>query len=125
MQNANKLHVYTGNGKGKTTAALGTAVRTLLAEKKVFFGQFVKGKKTAELILGDYLPGFTIRQFGQENFVIGKPSAEDVCSAREGLAIARAAVCSGEYDLVVLDEIFVALHYGLLETDAVGTIYKF
>lgn len=110
---------FTGNGKGKTTAALGTAIRTLLAGKKVFFGQFIKGKQTAELCLGDYFPGFTIRQFGQGNFVMGNPSTEDVRCAREGLAITRAAISSGEYDLVVLDEIFVALHYGLLETDEV------
>jgi len=92
---------FTGNGKGKTTAALGTAVRTLLAGKMVFFGQFIKGEQTAELSLGDYLPGFTIRQFGQGNFVMGKPSIEDVKSAREGMAISRAAIGSGEYDLVV------------------------
>jgi len=110
---------FTGNGKGKTTAALGTAVRTLLAGKRVFFGQFIKGEQTAELSLGDYLPGFTIRQFGQGNFVMGKPSIEDVKSAREGMAISRAAIGSGEYDLVVLDEIFVALHYNLLETEDV------
>lgn len=115
---------FTGNGKGKTTAALGTAVRTLLTGKKVFFGQFIKGKETAEFSLGDYFPEFTFRQFGQGNFVMGKPSEGDVQCAREGLAIVRTAIGSGEYDLVVLDELFVALHFGLLETDDVLTLLK-
>ena len=110
---------FTGNGKGKTTAALGTSLRTLLAGKKVFFGQFMKGKPTAELSLGDYFPAFTIRQFGQGDFIMKNPSAEDVRCAHEGLAITHAAIGSGEYDQVVLDEIFVALHYGLLKTDDV------
>jgi len=115
---------FTGNGKGKTTAALGTSLRTLLAGRKVFFGQFIKGKPTAELSLGDYFPGFTIRQFGRGCFVRNDPLSEDIQCAREGLSITRAALCSGEYDLVVLDEIFVALYYGLLENDNVLTLLE-
>mgnify|MGYP001342032639 FL=1 len=52
------VHVYTGNGKGKTTASLGLAIRAYLAGKKVFFGQFIKGMEYSELNIEKYLPGF-------------------------------------------------------------------
>lgn len=115
------IHVYTGDGKGKTTAALGLALRAAGHGWRTFFGQFMKGQDYGELeaarLLGDRL---TIRQFGRPTFVhVHHASDEDVRMAREGLAAARRAMLSREYDIVVLDEINVALHFELLTTEDV------
>ena len=64
------VHVYTGNGKGKTTAALGLSVRAVCAGKKVFFGQFVKGLDYSELECVNFLPNLEIKQFGRGCFIL-------------------------------------------------------
>jgi cob(I)alamin adenosyltransferase len=115
------IHVYTGDGKGKTTAALGLALRAAGHGWRTFFGQFMKGQEYGELeaaqLLGDRL---TIRQFGRPTFVhADEASPEDVRIAREGLAAAREAMLSQEYEIVVLDEINVALYFELLTIEDV------
>lgn len=107
------VHLYTGNGKGKTTAALGLSLRAICAGKTVFFGQFLKGMKYSELRAPEFLPGFTIKQFGRGGFLFRDPDAEDIACARRGLEWCGEVLRSGTYDLVVLDEVNVALHYGL------------
>ena len=109
------IHVYTGNGKGKTTAALGISLRCVCAGKRVFFGQFIKGWEYSELKAGTFLPNFEIVQFGRGCFIDRTPEEEDCQAARKGLARCDRALQSGEYDLVVLDEVNVALFYGLFE----------
>jgi cob(I)alamin adenosyltransferase len=108
--------VITGNGKGKTTAAIGQALRALGHGKKVFMIQFMKGKKYGEVLAAEKcLPGFTIRQSGLDSFVMREsPAPIDIELAKEGLKLAGQAVASGEYDLVILDEINVALDFKLL-----------
>lgn len=111
------VHVYTGNGKGKTTASLGLAVRATLAGKKVYFAQFVKGMRYSELDLEKYLPNFEIHQFGRDCFIYNDPTEEDILAAREGLEICKEVLENGEYDLVVLDELNIALYYRLFSVD--------
>jgi cob(I)alamin adenosyltransferase len=115
------VQVYTGDGKGKTTAALGLAMRAVGKGMKVLMVQFLKGRKYGELEtcrrLGD---DFRIIQSGLDSFVKkGEPSAEDLRLAREGLEAARAAIMSGDYDIVILDEANVAVELGVLEVEDV------
>jgi len=101
------VHVYTGNGKGKTTAALGLTLRAAGAGWNVFFAQFAKGKATSErAALERFDDRVTIRQYGQPHFIRGNagPDDADLDFARRGLAECREAITSGRYRLVVLDE---------------------
>jgi cob(I)alamin adenosyltransferase len=118
------IHVYTGNGKGKTTAALGMSLRCVCAGKRVFFGQFLKDWQYSELKAGDLLPRFEIVQFGRGCFIDRDPVEEDYVAAREGLARFDEILQSGDYDLVVLDEVNVALSYGLFGVDEVIAVLE-
>ncbi len=113
------VQVYTGNGKGKTTAALGLSLRAVCAGKRVFMGQFIKGMDYAELKAVKYLPGFEIRQYGRDCFIRNKPTDEDLCRAADGLKEVKNIIYSGEYDLVILDEINVALFFELIKLEEV------
>jgi cob(I)alamin adenosyltransferase len=108
------IHIYTGNGKGKTTAALGMALRAAGAGKKVFIAQFVKGQKYSETeAVEKCLPEITLKQYGRECFIIKKPAPEDRQAARKGLEEVTRILKSGAYDLIVLDEATIALYYDL------------
>jgi len=99
------VHVYTGDGKGKTTAALGLALRAAGAGWNVFLAQFAKGTSTSELrALGRFADRIAVRQFGGERFVAEPPAASDLAAAERGLAECAAAIASGRYRLVILDE---------------------
>lgn len=111
------IHVYTGNGKGKTTAALGLAVRAVSAGKKVFFGQFIKGMEYSELKSQEFIPNFKIQQFGKDCFIEKDPTDADIKLAREGLEVCKEILKSGEYDLVVLDELNIAIYYKLFTVE--------
>lgn len=113
------IQVYTGNGKGKTTAALGLSLRAVCAGKKVFFGQFIKGMDYSELNAYKYLPGFKMEQFGLDHFINDETREEDVVNAEKGLRRANEILKSGMYDIVVLDEINIALYYNLISVDDV------
>lgn len=117
--NKGQIHIYTGNGKGKTTAALGLSLRAVCAGKKVFFGQFIKGMDYSELKAAGYLPGFEIRQFGRDCFIYNEPKEEDILAAREGLNICKEIIKNEYYDLVVLDELNIALYYKLFTVEEV------
>lgn len=109
------VQVYTGNGKGKTTAALGLAVRAAGAGLRVFIAQFIKKRRCSEHAALKAFGGMiTIRQFGGGLLLGRKPSASDVSAAQKGMESARKAVVSEEYDLVILDEANVAVHHGLI-----------
>lgn len=114
-----QIHIYTGNGKGKTTAALGLSLRAVCAGKKVFFGQFIKGMDYSELKVVEYLPGFEIQQFGRDCFIYNEPKEEDILAAREGLNICKEIIKNKDYDLVVLDELNIALYYKLFPVEEV------
>ncbi|BCA79953.1 cob(I)yrinic acid a,c-diamide adenosyltransferase [Desulfuromonas sp. AOP6] len=114
------VQVYTGNGKGKTTAALGLALRAVGRGFKVCMVQFIKGG-------GEYgeheaarrlAPLLTIHQTGRDNWIFkDKLDPEDIRIAQEALALARQALTSGDYDLVILDEINGAVWFGLLSVE--------
>jgi|UniRef100_A0A7V3PSX2 cob(I)alamin adenosyltransferase len=110
------IQVYTGDGKGKTTAAFGLALRALGHNWQVLIVQFMKGDdRYGEIQAARYLPNLEIRQFGLKTFVErGNPSAEDRRLANAGLEFARAAILSQKYQLVILDEINCAVDYGLI-----------
>lgn len=113
------VQVYTGNGKGKTTAALGLALRACGAGWRVLFGQFIKARETSEIrILREKLPDITVEQYGR-GMLRGVVNDEDRAAARQGLDRLRAAMAGGAYDLVVADELNVALAKGLVPLDAV------
>jgi cob(I)alamin adenosyltransferase len=108
------LQVYTGDGKGKTTAALGLAMRAVGAGLKVYIAQFVKGMKYSELItLQQLSEQITIRQYGRNCFIKDLPQEEDVRAARAGLQEARSAMSSGKYQVIILDEANIATYYKL------------
>lgn len=113
------VQVYTGDGKGKTTAALGLSLRAVCAGKKVFFGQFVKGMKYSETKCVDYLEGIEIKQFGKDCFIYNDPTKEDIRLAKEGLEEIKGILKEGKYDIVVLDELNIALFYELFDLEEV------
>jgi len=112
------VQVYTGNGKGKTTAALGLALRAAGAGLRVFIAQFAKGGQYSELkALARFEDFITLRQFGAGCFISGKPMQADIDAARQGLAAVKKAVASGSYDVVILDEANIATFYNLITPD--------
>ncbi|SHD76774.1 cob(I)yrinic acid a,c-diamide adenosyltransferase [Schnuerera ultunensis] len=122
--NKGYIHVYTGNGKGKTTAALGLSIRAICAGKKVFFGQFIKGMDYNELKSVEYLPNLQIEQFGRDCFIYNEPTDEDIKLAKEGLEECRKILKEGKYDIVVLDELNIAIYFKLFTSDEVIKILK-
>ncbi|MFH1314700.1 MAG: cob(I)yrinic acid a,c-diamide adenosyltransferase [Candidatus Eisenbacteria bacterium] len=120
------VQVYTGDGKGKTTAALGQALRACGHDLRVFMIQFMKGSDNyGEVRIFDKVPGFRLVQSGLPTFVEkGNPSEEDLRLAREGMALAREAVAEGTCDILILDEINVAVDYGLATASEVLDLIK-
>lgn len=111
------IQVYTGNGKGKTTAALGLALRAAGRGFKTYVAQFLKGQPTGEIEAAKRLsPLVRIEQFGREGFITVKdgPDDEDMSRARAGLEKALEAMLSGDYRIVVLDEVNTAVHFKIL-----------
>lgn len=115
------VQVYTGNGKGKTTAALGLAMRAVGRGLKVCVFQFIKGGGPygEHLVAEKLAPLFTIIQTGQPGWVNTRDIAEDRRLAQEALARAREMLASGEYDLFICDEINGAVGFGLIDVEQV------
>jgi len=115
------VQVYTGNGKGKTSAAFGLALRAIGRGLKVYIIQFIKGGfDYGEMYIVNKLPNLTLKAFGRGKFVMTKPpEKEDVTLAEEALKLAKEIVQSGKYDVVVLDEINVALSLKLIKLEQV------
>ncbi len=119
------IQVYTGTGKGKTTAALGLAIRAAASGMHIYIGQFVKGMHYSELdilekcpYLGDHIK---LKQYGKDCFIYNKPSNEDIQIAVEGLSDIKIAMESGIYDIVIADEINIAVYFKLFsEDDLIG-----
>jgi cob(I)alamin adenosyltransferase len=118
--------VFTGEGKGKTTAALGTVMRAAGQGLKVYICFFMKGDYPyGERDILSKLPNVTIESFGQEEFVNpADPDSEAINQARQALSASNAAILSGKYDLVVLDEINVAVAFNLISVEDVIRIVE-
>jgi cob(I)alamin adenosyltransferase len=109
-----KVHVYTGDGKGKTTAALGLSIRAAGAGLRVFMAQFIKADEYSEIkALKRFSDLITVEQFGLGGFIGGNPSAGDIEAAQKGVTRVKDIISSGQYDVVVLDEANVAVKYKL------------
>ena len=112
------VQVYTGDGKGKTTAAFGLALRAVGAGLKVYIAQFVKGMDYSELkSIERYSDLITLKQYGRGCFIRNEPAEEDIRLAREALEEVRAIIHSGDYQLVILDEANIAVFYNLFSID--------
>ena len=108
------IQVYTGEGKGKTTAALGLAIRAAGAGLKVFIGQFIKMGEYSEIkALKRFEDLITVEQFGRGRFIQGKPSPEDIKAAQKGLEKINAILSSGEHNVIIMEEANVAVKIGL------------
>jgi cob(I)alamin adenosyltransferase len=113
------VQIYTGNGKGKSTAAIGQAVRAAGFGLKTYIAQFMKEYPYNELNSLKHLSEWiTIEQFGGDEFVYKKelPGEEELAKAKKGLQKAREKMLSGEYDLIILDEAIVAIYFKLIQT---------
>lgn len=112
------VQVYTGDGKGKTTAALGLALRAAGAGLKVYIGQFMKTGAYSEIrALKRFSDLITIEQYGTGRFVKIPPEPEDIAAARSGLKKAINALGSGRYGLIILEEANVAVNMGLFSIE--------
>ncbi len=139
------VHVYTGEGKGKTTASLGLALRAVGYGLKVFMIQFLKSGTTGELVSSKNLENFTIVQYGVDaikeqqkqktlaefegrkpdgtRFVFN-PDIEEKESCQKALQLAKQIIASGEHDILILDEINCALDKGLIKIEEVAELMK-
>jgi len=120
------IQIYTGDGKGKTTAAVGLSLRAVASGFRVFFCQFMKGEESGEIELLKSYSLVELHLCGLKKFCINrkKPSSEQIQAAKRGLEIVKKAIFSKKYDLVVLDEINVALYYNLIPIEDVIYILK-
>lgn len=116
------IQVYTGNGKGKTTAAIGQAIRAAGSGLKTYFIQFMKdfpyGEKEALKYLSEWI---TFEQFGNDEFVFKKepPNKNLIKTLHNGLARAEVQMQSGNYDIIILDEVCVSIYFNLFSTDEI------
>lgn len=109
------IHIYTGNGKGKTTAAIGLGIRATGEGLKVYMIQFMKGRRYSEIDAIENIKDFTVIQFGRDEFVSKKnPEQIDIDLARKGFEHAKEIIKNGEHDLIILDEINVAVDFKLI-----------
>jgi cob(I)alamin adenosyltransferase len=116
------IQVYTGDGKGKTTAALGLALRAAGAGHNVFIAQFMKGRSCAELTSLKKIKSIKIEQFGNTCFIKKFPTLKDKALAKKGLKIVKDNLAKEKYSVVILDEICVALNLGLVNLREVTAI---
>lgn len=112
------VQLYTGDGKGKTTAAAGLALRACGAGLRVFIGQFIKAQDSHEMaMLRTRCPEVTVEQFGHGRFIKGQPSDEDIAKARHGVERLLQAMTSGAYGMIIADEANGAVHAGVIDVD--------
>lgn len=116
------IQIYTGNGRGKTTAALGLAIRAAGFGLKTFIMQFMKEYPYNEVTSLEKLSEWiTIKRYGNDKFVYQKklPSKKDIASAERALNRTREVMSSAKYDIIILDEICVAIYFKLLKSERV------
>lgn len=119
------IQIYTGDGKGKTTAALGLALRAAGAGLSVFIAQFVKGQKYSELnSISRFNEEITLRQYGRTCFIHQQPQPEDFQAARAGWDEVTKLIHNNAPDLLILDELNIALYYQLLNLEEIIVFLK-
>ena len=112
------VHVYTGPGKGKTTAAIGLGIRAVGAGMKVHMVQFMKGRKYSEINTIENIKNFTISQHGRDEFVSKEnPEQIDIDLAQKGFKFSKEIISNDKYDMIILDEINVAVDYNLISLE--------
>jgi cob(I)alamin adenosyltransferase len=115
--NKGYVQLYTGNGKGKTTAAIGLALRAIGAGLNVFLGQFAKKTCSSEIeALKAFKDKIRIKTYGSGRFITGKPDENEIKLASDGLKDAYSEMINGKYDVVILDEAAVAVYLGLISS---------
>jgi len=120
------VQVYTGNGKGKTSAAFGLALRATGRGLKVYVIQFIKGGfDYGELYVAKQLANLELKAFGSGKFITEKPpKQEDIELAQEAFKLAQKIVATGEYDIVILDEVNMALNLKLINVADIVELAK-
>jgi cob(I)alamin adenosyltransferase len=119
------VQLYTGDGKGKTTAALGLALRAAGHGLRSYIGQFMKGTFYGELEALKNYPLIQLDQFGGEHCIRREDvTGEDIAQAQHGLERTREEMLSGNFDIVILDEVNIAIWFGLLSTEEVVTLVE-
>jgi cob(I)alamin adenosyltransferase len=121
------IQIYTGNGKGKSTAAIGQAVRAAGFGLKTYIAQFMKEFPYSELnSLKNLREWITIEQFAGDAFVYKKepPDKNEIDKVRRGLATAKSKMLSKKYDLIILDEVCVSIYFGLFSDEEILTFVK-
>lgn len=118
------IQVYTGNGKGKTTAAMGLALRASGAGLKVYIGQFVKGRCYSEIKALKKIANIKVEQFGRRCFIKKEPEPIDAEMARRGLEKIKQVIAQKRYQLIILDEINIALRFKLINLDDLVRLIK-
>ncbi|MDM8556611.1 cob(I)yrinic acid a,c-diamide adenosyltransferase [Desulfococcaceae bacterium HSG7] len=117
------VQVYTGDGKGKTTAAIGLAIRAAGAGLDVYIAQFVKMGEYSEIkALKRFADKITIEQYGFGCFIKRRPSKKDMQIARKGLKMVKNVIASGKFDVVILEEANIALKYGIISIHELSDI---
>jgi cob(I)alamin adenosyltransferase len=118
--------VITGNGKGKTTSAFGQALRAVGQGYKVLIVQFMKGRDYGEFLAAKkYLPRLTIKRFGLDSFVMrDNPATVDIDLARQGFDFTKNAIDGGKYNMIILDEINVAVDFKLVDLKEIIEMIK-
>lgn len=115
------IHIYTGDGKGKTTAAFGLALRAAGHGWRVYAGQFMKGRVYGELVALKDISAITVEPFGDEDCLIRRADVtpRHIAGAESGLRRCREALHCGRFEMVILDEVLVAIWFGLLPEEEV------
>ncbi|MCX5711867.1 MAG: cob(I)yrinic acid a,c-diamide adenosyltransferase [Candidatus Omnitrophica bacterium] len=118
------IHIYTGKGKGKTTAALGLALRAAGAGKKIYICQFVKGREYCESKALKKFGNIKCERFGRRCFIKTGPTQEDIRLALEGLNKVKQVLAENKFDVIILDEINIAVSLGLVTAKEVVKVIK-
>lgn len=119
------IHIYTGNGKGKTTAALGLAIRTVGAGGNVFIGQFLKSGDYSEInALKKMDNQVTVEHYGLGRFVKGQPTSDDIEAGMKGYRRVAEVIEKGEFDLIILDEANIAVKYNIFSENDLLDLFE-